>query len=250
MEKNLSLSAAGYLSAVHEAVASVGLSQAPLVDKAAELVTNAIEAGGIVQAFGSGHSEAFAMEMSGRAGGLVAANRITVNDLDGADDPLLERDPDAAQRLYDTAEVRQEDVFMIASNSGVNGLIVEFAALVRRRGHALIAVTSARHSCQMPSRHPSGLHLADHADVVLDNGAPYGDAVLPLRGGGRACGISSITSALLGQQIVAEVLRRLEEAGRTPPVYLSANVAGGDAHNRELENTYDGRIRRTTRRNP
>ncbi|MGH7637773.1 MAG: hypothetical protein ACREOK_08975, partial [Gemmatimonadaceae bacterium] len=52
------------------------------------------------------------------------------------------------------------------------------------RGHRLVAITSAQHSGRMTSRHPSGRKLADFADVVLDNGAPYGDATLPLPDGG------------------------------------------------------------------
>lgn len=249
------VSAAGYLAAVQDAIARVSRTQAAPVAKAAELIEAAIAAGGIVQAFGSGHSEAVALEISGRAGGLVPATRIEMRDLvmrGGADpalllDPELERDPTVARRLYELAAPHPADVFVIASNSGVNGVIVELAALVKERGHQLIAMTSAEHSGRVASRHPSGLHLSDHADVVLDNGAPYGDAVLPLKDGGSACGISSITGALLAQQVVAEVLRRIEEAGGRPPVYLSANIPGGDAHNRALEDTYDGRIRRTTR---
>ncbi|MFI9596459.1 sugar isomerase domain-containing protein [Nonomuraea sp. NPDC052265] len=249
------LSAAGYFSALQDVLGKVSTSQAPLVDKAAALIADAVEAGGVLQAFGSGHSEAFALELTGRAGGLVAANRIELRDLvllGGAEpgvlsDPLLERDPGVASRLYELAAPHPRDVFVIASNSGVNGSIVELAALVKERGHPLIAVTSAEHSGRMSSRHPSGLRLGDHADIVLDNGAPYGDAILPLRDGGRVCGVSSITGALLAQQIVAEVARRLEESGTRPPVYLSANVHGGDEHNRRLEERYDGRIRRTTR---
>lgn len=42
----------------------------------------------------------------------------------------------------------------------------------------------------------------------------------------------------------AEVVRLLIEAGVKPPVYLSANVPGGDEHNQELEDRYAGRIRR------
>ncbi|WP_197084939.1 hypothetical protein [Saccharothrix sp. ST-888] len=58
-------------------------------------------------------------------------------------------------------------------------------------------------------------------------------------------GISSITAALLAQQVVAEVIRWIEESGGTAPVYLSANIPGGDEHNRALEARYAGRIRRT-----
>jgi uncharacterized phosphosugar-binding protein len=82
------------------------------------------------------------------------------------------------------------------------------------------------------------------ADVVLDNGAPYGDAALSLPGGGAAGAVSSITSAALAQMIITEVIGRMVDAGETPPVYLSSNIPGGDEHNNELEARYAGRIRR------
>ena len=41
------------------------------LDAAITLMTDAIAAGGVIQAFGTGHSEAFAMEIAGRAGGLI-----------------------------------------------------------------------------------------------------------------------------------------------------------------------------------
>ena len=41
------------------------------LDAAIGLMTRAIEAGAVIQAFGTGHSEAFAMEIAGRAGGLT-----------------------------------------------------------------------------------------------------------------------------------------------------------------------------------
>lgn len=193
------------------------------------------------------------MEIAGRAGGLVPTNKIAIRDVvtlgdasrDVLFDPFLERDPAIAYQLYDLAAPRPEDVFVIASNSGVNGCVVEMAQLVTRHGHKLVAVTSSKHTAQSTSRHPSGLRLIDFADVVLDNGAPHGDALLPLpSGGGKVCAISSISAALLAQMVVAEVVRRLEEAGEQAPVYLSANVTGGDDHNQRLEARYAGRLRR------
>ncbi len=136
-------------------------------------------------------------------------------------------------------------MFVVASNSGVNGSTVEMARLAREHGHPVVAVTSLTQTDQVPSRHPSGLKLRDVADVVLDNGAPYGDAVLPLPGGGAVCAVSSITGALLAQLVAAEVVRRLLDAGAAPPVYLSANVPEGDEHNHALEARYAGRLRRT-----
>ncbi|MEV4493555.1 SIS domain-containing protein [Micromonospora coxensis] len=247
----MTVSAEGYLAVVTETIGRVAAEQREAVGRAADLLAGALRADGVIHAFGTGHSEALAMEIAGRAGGLVPTNRIALRDLvllggEPADilGPHLERDPAVAHRLYELAPVRPTDVFVLASNSGVNGAMVEFASLVKERGHGLVAITSARHSARMNSRHPSGRKLADLADVVLDNGAPYGDATLPLPDGGAVGAVSSITAALLAQQIVAETVARLLAAGVRPPVYLSANITGGDEHNAALEARYAGRIRR------
>jgi uncharacterized phosphosugar-binding protein len=193
------------------------------------------------------------MEIAGRAGGLVPTNKIALRDvvLYGGEpaevlaDPMFERRTEIAHRLYELAPIKPDDAFVIASNSGINGAVVEMALLVKQRGHKLIAITSAKHSAGVESRHPSGKKLGEIADVVLDNGAPYGDAALPIPGGGAVGAVSSITAALLAQQIVAEVVTNLLAAGVTPPIYLSDNVPGGKEHNALIEARYAGRIRRT-----
>jgi uncharacterized phosphosugar-binding protein len=247
------VSAQAYLDALGPILAKVERQAGGPVQEAADLVVASLRAGGVLQAFGTGHSEALAMELAGRAGGLVPTNRISLRDvvIFGGEPPAvlgdghLERDPSIADRLYDLARPSPADLFVVGSNSGVNGSVVEFAQLVKQHGHRLIAITSFTQTAAVDSRHPSGTKLIDHADVALDNGAPYGDAVLPLPDGGTVCAVSSITSALLAQLVVAEVVRRLLAAGEAPPVYLSANVPGGDDHNSILEDRYAGRIRRT-----
>ena len=249
----MSLTSKDYLHRIQAAVERVGTGQEEATRQAADLLAEAVRAGGVIQAFGCGHSEALAMEIAGRAGGLVPTNRIALRDivlyggepLEVLADPAVERRTDIAHRLYELAPVKPDDVFVIASNSGINGAVVEMALLVKERGHGLVAITSAEHSARVASRHPSGRKLGEIADVVLDNGAPYGDATLPLPGGGAVGAVSSITAALLAQQIVVEVVARLLAAGITPPVYLSDNVPGGKEHNAEIEARYAGRIRRT-----
>lgn len=226
-------------------------TQAEPVRRAAALLVTSLRAGGVVNAFGSGHSESIAMEIAGRAGGLVPSNRLTPRDLvlyggqpPSVLTPELERDPEIAHRIYELAPVAPQDVFVLISSSGINGAVVELATIVKDRGHPLIALTSVQHSSQMTSRHPSGRKLLDLADVVLDNGAPYGDAILELPGGGGYGAISTVTSALLAQMVVTEAVAELVALGETPPIYLSVNVAGGDEHNKALESRYAGRIRR------
>jgi uncharacterized phosphosugar-binding protein len=253
MTTTTAITATRYLAGVQALIERIASTQTASVDAAAELIVAGLRAGGILQAFGTGHSEAVAMDFAGRAGGLVPTNRILLRDLvvfGGAAPEILhneklERDPQIAERLYELAAPRPEDVFVMASQSGINGGIVEMALLVKQRGHHLIAITSVEHTGRVAPRHPSGKRLAELADVVLDNGAPYGDALLSLSSGGAVCPVSSVTNALIAQLVVAEVVRRIEDAGEVAPVYLSANVPGGDEHNHTLESRYAGRVRRT-----
>ena len=222
---------------------------------AAELVVAAFEAGGIIQVFGTGHSRSFAMEIAGRAGGLVPANKISLTDLvflGGADpasanDPLLERDPSMIGRLLELQGVRAGDVFIICSNSGGNGSTVELATRVKAHGHPLIAVTSLAHTTKITSRHPSGKRLFELADVVIDNGGVYGDAALklPVHNGSTPVAItptSTVTSALIAQMLSTEVCGLLLAADREVPVLISANIPGGDEHNNELRARFSDRV--------
>jgi uncharacterized phosphosugar-binding protein len=223
------------------------------VAAAAELFATCVRADGVIQAFGTGHSQATALELAGRAGGLIPTNRIALSDLvqfGGEDpsvlaDPMLERRADVSARLYELAAPRPQDLFVIASSSGVNPSVVEMAHVVKDAGHALVAITSVQHSTRVPAKHTSGRRLADLADVTLDNGAPFGDTLLELPDGTSAGAVSSLSAALLVQMVVAETVRLLLDSGTMPPVYVSNNVPGGLERNLELEARYQGRIRRT-----
>lgn len=222
------------------------------LDPAIDLLVAALERGAVIQAFGTGHSEAFAMEIAGRAGGLIPTNKIalrdvvlrggrSVDDLGGA---ALERSGDVAAELFAISPVGEGDVFIIASNSGVNGSIVGLALIAKEHGHPVIAVTSLEHTSRVEPKHPSGLRLSEVADVVLDNRAPFGDATIEVRDGVPVGAVSSITAAYLAQLLTIGVAARIADTGETPPLYISANIPGGDEHNSVLEDRYRGRIRR------
>ena len=227
------------------------MAQSGGLDAAVEAMVGSIRNGGVLQAFGTGHSQAFAMEIAGRAGGLIPTHAIALRDtvLKG-DRPasdlkggLLERDTNIANELWELHEFHPEDVFLIASNSGVNGSIVGIAQRAKEEGHTVIAVTSLEHTNAVTPKHPSGKRLAEIADVVIDNLAPFGDATVPVGDSGVLAGaVSSITAAYIAQLLTLATAARIEEAGETPPLYLSANIPGGDEHNDALKARYGERI--------
>jgi uncharacterized phosphosugar-binding protein len=226
-------------------------TQRQAVAEAGRIVAAALLDGAVLQAYGTGHSRAVALELVGRAGGLVPANQLAIRDLvyyGGARpseilDPLVERSPDLAARIWDLAQIEPADVFVIASNSGGNGAVVEMALLAKGRGHRLIAITSMQHTLAITPRHPSGQRLADLADVVIDNCAPYGDAAVALPGGDRIGPLSNLTGILAANLLVAEVAGRYRAAGSPPPVFRSLNAPGNDEHNADLMARYGGRVR-------
>jgi uncharacterized phosphosugar-binding protein len=249
---DVQLSAATFAEEGRAAVERAIAANKDSVAAAGRLVADAVAADGVLHGFGTGHSQATVLELVGRAGGLIPTNRIGLSDLvlRGGDDrsvladPLLERSEGLARRLYDLATPHPQDLFVIVSNSGVNNSVVDMALHVKAAGHRLIALTSLTHTRAVPALHPSGKRLADIADTVLDNCAPAGDALLPLPDGNALCGVSTITSALLVQMVVAEAVGLLLAEGKQAPVYISANLPGGHERNLVLEERYAGRIHR------
>lgn len=222
------------------------------LDGAIGMLTDCIRGGGVIQAFGTGHSQAFAMEIAGRAGGLIPANAIRLTDLalygslraaqlSGSD---LERNPAVVDELVTLYPLHPADVFIIASNSGVNGSVVGLALKAKAAGHRVIAVTSLEHTMAVTPKHPSGKRLSDVADIVIDNRAPYGDTTVELGASAKVGAVSSITAAFIAQLLTIGVAARLAADGSTPPVYISANIPEGDEHNSALEATYGSRIKR------
>jgi uncharacterized phosphosugar-binding protein len=220
------------------------------LDPALDLIVSSVQRGGVIQVFGTGHSQAFAMEVAGRAGGLIPTHAIVLRDvvLRGDRDVsvlqggLLERDESVADELYELYSFDPADVFIIASNSGVNGSIVGLALRAKADGHPVIAVTSLEHTSAVEPKHSSGKRLSEIADVVIDNRAPYGDATISLGDGLSAGAVSSITAAYIAQLLTLGTAQRLRDAGEVPPLFISANVPGGDEHNDALKARYGERI--------
>lgn len=240
-----------YAARAGDLVHRVVTTQLPAMRAAAGMVARAIADGGVLQAFGTGHSRIVTLEMAARAGGLAAVGMLAVKDLvmfGGEDpatilDPLYERESGLADRIYALAGPRPADVFLIVSNSGLNAAVVEMARLVRERGHGLVAITSLAHTRSSAARAAAGPHLADLADVVIDNCAPPGDAAIEITPGVRIGAVSSLTGVLVAQVLTELVCRHLVHMGHEVPVFVSANLAAGDAHNRTLYERYGSRIR-------
>ncbi len=227
-----------YVDAVDNLLVEIQTHEGSNMQAAGKLIGESIMKGGIVQAFGSGHSIASAMEAANRAGGLIPTKLI----LDPAEG-MYEMVEGVGSQLVKYIEIKQEDTVIIISNSGRNPLGIELAMHVKAIGASLIVVTSLDVSKKLTSRHSSGKCLYEFADVVLNTHVPYGDASIMLEGMDTpVCGTSSIAANALIQGSVLESLEYMLDEGFEPPIYISANVDGGREYNAALEQKYAERM--------
>ncbi|MCM2996608.1 putative phosphosugar-binding protein [Paenibacillus favisporus] len=236
-----------YFNIIGELLHKVRTKQAEEIRRAAVKVADCIEQGGIIHLFGCGHSHILTEEVFYRAGGLAPIRPIFVEKLmlhEGAvRSSELERQNGLAADFMDEQDIREGEVVFVLSTSGRNPVPVDVALMAGQKGAFTVGVTSLAYSKSQPSRHESGRHLADAVDLVIDNFSVKGDAVLRYPGMEVAFAPSStVIGAAILNAVFAEAIGIMFDKGLTPPVFLSGNIDGADAHNEALIEAYKGRI--------
>ncbi|MCX4747285.1 SIS domain-containing protein [Kitasatospora sp. NBC_01287] len=224
------------------------------IERAAELLAEAVAEGRRIFAFGAGHSSLAAQDVVYRAGGLVVVNLLNVPGMTGVNvmpAPLgsaLERVSGLATAALDLTPATAGDLLFVISLSGRQVMPVELAQHARARGLRVVGVTSLAYPAQVASGHPSGTFLKDHCDVVLDNKIAVGDGELTHPGAETSFGpVSTIVTSALMQAVVAGAVGRLADRavqgqGATPPLFRSGNVDGGTDWNAKLMAEHADRI--------
>ena len=227
---------------VELAMRAVSEQQREILDISNEIVKT-FQNGGKVFTFGAGHAQAFAMELTSRAGGLNFYQSMHLQDIRDVvrdsfwdlRDSQPERIPENGIKVLDHHGVGVNDLVIIASQSGRNGAPIEMAMECKRRGIRTVGISSLEHTSKVASRHDSGKMLKDNVDYFLDNGSVLGDAVIKAPNGKNICSASSVCFTLLAQGINFEVTRKLIELGIDPPILVSANLDHGDKNNAPLK---------------
>jgi uncharacterized phosphosugar-binding protein len=228
-----------YYAKVTEVLARIDETQMTQIQEAAGMVAESIAQDHILYLLGGGHSLMVAAEAYHRAGGLAPVDIIHDKSFGRA-----ERCQGYAKQLLDWYNPAPGSVVIIITNSGRNALGIETALECKERGVKTIAVTSLDHSSAADSRHPSGKRVFEIADIVIDNCGILGDAILDVEGVmGKICPTSTIAGALIVDMIMAQTVQNLVDRGMTPPVFISANVDGGDEHNKKVFAKYQKYIK-------
>jgi uncharacterized phosphosugar-binding protein len=246
-----------YLTRCKEILEKVKAQQSQ-IRKAARIFAETILGGRLVHVFGSGHSRIMVEEMWPRYGSFPGFNPIVELSLTfhnlvvGANGQrqamFLENVSGLAARILRNFDIAEPDSALIISSSGCNLVPVEMAELFRQKKIKVVSIITKEHSEKSASNRPDGKKLGDFSDLVLDTGAPAGDAMVYIPGLDTPVSPgSTIGGAMIVNCIKAELAALLTAAGEPPLVLTGAAVAGKARAESLFESAYDEHARRMAR---
>ena len=217
---------------------------------AASWFTKTILAGRMVHVFGSGHSRIMVEEMWPRYGSFPGFNPIVElsltyhNNVVGANGQrqamFLENVSGLADRILRNFVLSSVDTALVISSSGTNVVPVEMAEQFQLRGIKVVALITAEHSAASASKRSDGKKLGDFADLVIDTGAPAGDAMVRIEGLETPVAPGSTLGGVMAINCMkAELARLLTEAGQPPKVLTAVCNAGVEKATSLFESAYD-----------
>ena len=238
-----------YIEKLGELLSGILDRQRGQIDAAAAIVAESMSSGGLIHIFGTGHSGTIAAEPFMRAGGLLPVNAMlderVVMSGGSMGSSAAEKTEGLAAEILAAHDIQPDDAGVVVSNSGRNAAPVEMAFEMKKNGMRVIAITSVRHSSSVEPTHASGKKLMDLADVVLDNAAPHGDALVEIPGLNSSMGaVSTVTGAALINSVMIIAAEKMLAEGIEPIVLPSGNVDSADfTRIQEAMQKYIGRIK-------
>lgn len=246
---------ASFLEAARGLLDRLAQTQGPALDRAADICAAAIGAGGLVHAFGTGHSRIPVEELFPRYASFPGFNPMVelsmtfhteVTGTNGQRQAMfIERVEGLAAQILRNFSFGPDDAMIVFSAGGTTAVPIEMAMGAREQGLPVIAVTAVDASRGAASGHSSGTRLLDHADVVLDLCTPPGDGLVTIDGLDTPVGPgSTVTSAALVNELKVRTARRLVARGRMPPVITSPAIVGRERSRELFDAAYDEHARR------
>ena len=237
------------------AIAGTVKSQQEQIRKAAQWFSASILEGRMVHVFGTGHSRIMVEEMWPRYGSFPGFNPIVElsltyhNNVVGANGQrqamFLENVSGLAERILRNFGLDTRDTALVISSSGCNVVPIEMAELFQKRGIRVVAIVTRAHAEASQSKRKDGKKLMDFADMVLDTGAPAGDAMVDIPGLETPVSPgSTVGGVMLINSIKAEVATLLTEKGQPPKVLTAACRVGAEKATSLFEAAYDEHGRR------
>jgi len=241
-----------YFEELEAIVEKVRTTQSENIMKAARILADTTEKGGLIYGFGTGHSHLVVDDAFWRA--ATPANYVALLEPSATGNQeitksyFVENTYGIGKLIVDYHRITPNDCMIIISNSGNNIAPVDAALRAKEKGIPVIAITNVEYSRYLTCKHSDRVKLMDIADVVLDNCSAIGDAAVDIEGFGMKVGsTSSIPNIYLQNAILTEMVEILMEKGIIADVYYNGHMAFMDEefadHNDRLVDKYFYRIR-------
>ena len=241
-----------YFRILNEVVEKVRTTQQDNIMKAAEILADTTQKGGIIYGFGTGHSHLVVDDAFWRA--ATPANYCALLEPSATGNQeitksyYVENTYGIGKLVVDYHRITPNDCMIIISNSGNNIAPVDAALRAKEKGIPVIAITAVEYSDYLTTKHRDGVKLKDVADVVLDNCSLIGDAAVEIENFPMKVGsTSTIPNIYLQNAILTQMVEILVERGFEPDVYYNGHLAFMDEncadHNDKLVDKYFYKIR-------
>lgn len=225
-------------------------AQQPQIRQAAQMFAETILAGRMVHVFGSGHSRIMVEEMWPRYGSFPGFNPIVELSLTfhnlvvGANGQrqamFLENVSGFADRILRNFDLHAIDTALIISSSGCNIVPIEMAEIFQQKKIKVVSIITEDHANKSISKRSDGKKLGDFSDLIIDTGAPAGDAMIYVPGLDTPVSPgSTVGGAMIINCIKAELAALLTAAGQPPKVLTSALLVGSETAVSLFESAYD-----------
>jgi uncharacterized phosphosugar-binding protein len=248
----------GFLAAARELLERIAATQDEALEAASRICVEAIGSGGLVHAFGTGHSRIPVEELFPRYGSFPGFNPIVelsmtfhtqvVGPNGQRQAMFIERVEGLAEQILASYDLRPPDAMLVFSAGGLTAVPIEMAMLAREWGLPVIAVTSVANASSGEPSHSSGTRLLDHADVVVDLCTPPGDALVHLDGVDTPVSPGSTVAAVaIANELKARAAAALVDRGFLPPVITSPAFVGAERSAELFDAAYAEHARRACR---
>jgi uncharacterized phosphosugar-binding protein len=245
-----------FLAAARDLLERIATTQEDALERASRICTETIAAGGLVHAFGTGHSRIPVEELFPRYGSFPGFNPIVELSMTfhtqvvGANGQrqamFIERMEGLANEILASYDLAPPDAMIVFSAGGTTAVPIEMAMGARERGLQVIVVTSVANAAAAEPLHSTGTRLLDHADVVVDLCTPPGDALIDVDGIDTPVAPgSTIAAVAIANDIKARTAASLAEQGLLPPVITSATLVGPERAAELFDAAYAEHARRT-----
>src|SRR5215469_14588628 len=227
------MSASAYYRQISGVLAAIDQTQKTKLERAGEVLAEAMAGGNRAYLFGSGHSVIPVMDVFPRYGSFVGFFPLydprlmwfNVVGPGGARELLwLERKEGYIPVFLESHTLEPGDCMLVFSHGGLNAAPIEVALEAKKKGLTVITVSSHANLRVAKPTHSTGKALSGAADIAIDNCVPPEDALVGIGTPELVAAGSTMAAVFVAMSLVADIGWRLAAKGVKPVTFVSPNI--------------------------